>query len=230
MNRVETDGLIFDCRPGTSDEKAVREVVTKRGYARRGFQPRDGELWLDVGANIGAFSVWAAALGSKVFAFEPDPASAELAMHNVELNGLGRYVTMHPWALTAEDDVGRATLHCNTARGNVWRNSLVKTWQGGTDLEVPTAPIHDWWQPGVHVKLDAEGSEMPILERYAEQRTARLVFEWSFDIDPDLDRFNRVIAKLRRTYGQVRFSKIAGGHREWQASWFPPCRTVWCDS
>ena len=230
MNRVETDGLIFDCRPGTSDEKAVREVVTKRGYARRGFQPRDGETWVDVGANIGAFSVWAAALGCKVVAFEPDPESADLARHNVTLNGLGRYVAVNTCALTAEDAGGTATLHCNTARGNVWRNSLHKQWQGGTTITVPTAPIDPYWRRGYHIKLDAEGSEMPILERYAERPVDRLVFEWSFDIDPDLDRFNRVITKLRRTYGQVRFSKIAGGHREWQASWFPPCRTVWCDS
>lgn len=229
MDRVVVDGLQFDLRPGTSDAKAVREVIAKRGYARRGFAPRDGELWIDAGANIGAFSVWAAAMGAKVLAFEPDPESAELARHNLALNGLSRYATVLDTALTADDEPGQATFYRNTARGNVWRNSLHKQWQGGDSITVDTWPIAEYWRPGHHVKLDVEGSEMPILERYASEPVARLVFEWSFDIDPSLDRFERVITKLRRAYGQVRFSKIAGGHREWQASWFPPCRTVWCD-
>jgi FkbM family methyltransferase len=230
VNRVETKGLVFDCRPGTSDEKAVREVVTRGGYARRGFAPRDGGKWIDVGANIGAFSVWAAATGAKVIAFEPDAESAELARHNVKLNGLARYVSVLDVALTADDKGGLATFYRNTANGNVWRNSLHKQWRGGDSVTVETWPIKDYWRREFHVKLDAEGSEMPILERYAAVPVARLVFEWSFDIDPDLARFEAVVATLRRTYGQVRFSKIAGGHREWQASWFPPCRTVWCDS
>jgi FkbM family methyltransferase len=230
VDRVVCDGLAFDCRPGTSDAKAVREVVARRGYARRGFAPRDGEQWIDIGANVGAFSVWAAASGAKVIAFEPDTESAELARHNVALNGLSRYVSVLESALTADDKPGTATFYRNTANGNVWRNSLYKQWRGGDSITVETWPVAEYWQPAFHVKLDAEGAEMPILERYAEQRVKRLVFEWSFDIDPSLDRFNRVITKLRRTYGQVRFSKIAGGHREWQASWFPPCRTVWCDA
>lgn len=230
MNRINADGLQFDCRPGTSDAKAVREVVAKRGYARRGFAPRDGEQWIDVGANIGAFSVWAAAAGAKVEAFEPDPESADLARHNAALNGLARYIVVNEVALTADDEHGLASFYQNTARGNVWRNSLHKQWQGGETIKVQTEPIASWWRPEFHVKLDAEGSEMPILERYAEQRVARLVFEWSFDIDPSLERFEAVVARLRRVYGRVQFSKIAGGHREWQASWFPPCRTVWCDS
>jgi FkbM family methyltransferase len=229
VNRVTSDGLTFDCRPGTSDEKAVREVVTKRGYARRGFRPRDGEQWVDIGANIGAFSVWAAAFGAKVVAYEPDPESADLARSNVKLNGLARYVTVVEAALTADAEPGEATLHCNTANGNVWRNSLVKEWRGGTDRQVQTLPVSSVWHPEVCIKLDAEGAEMPILERYAAERVARLVFEWSFDIDPSLARFRSVVGQLEAVYGRVRFSKIAGGHREWQASWFPPCRTVWCD-
>ena len=229
MNRVVVDGLAFDCRPGTSDEKAVREVVGRRAYARRDFRPRDGEAWIDVGANIGAFSVWAASYGATVEAYEPDPESAELARHNIELNGLSRYVHVWESALTADDKPGEATFYRNTAHGNVWRNSLHKQWRGGSEIVVATAPVAEIWSSDVHIKLDAEGSEMPILERYATWRVKRLVFEWSFDIDPSLDRFERVVRQLEGVYDRVRFSKIAGGHREWQAAWFPPCRTVWCD-
>jgi FkbM family methyltransferase len=229
VNRLSMDGLLFDCRPDTSDEKAVREVVQRRGYARRDFRPRDGERWIDIGANIGAFAVWAASFGATVQAIEPDPESAELARRNVELNGLSRFVTVHTMAITADEENGTATLHRNTAKGNVWRNSLVKEWRGGDSILTPTAPARELWQPDVHVKLDAEGSEMPILELLAGQRVRRLVFEWSFDIDPSLERFDAVISVLRTVYPRVRFGKIQSGHALWQPEWFPPCRTVWCD-
>jgi FkbM family methyltransferase len=228
MTRVELDGLRFDCRPGTSDEKAVREVVGKKAYKRRDFSPRDGERWIDVGANIGAFSVWAAALGARVEAYEPDPESAAMARHNAKLNGLSRLVTTYTVALTADEHRGEATLHCNTANGNVWRNSLVKEWRGGSDLTVETWPIEAVWLPHHHVKLDAEGSEMPILEKYWQHRLSGLVFEWSFDIDPSLERFRAITGLLGSRYGRVRHAKIPPGET-WQAEWFPPCRTVWCD-
>ena len=80
--------LLFDTRAGLSDRKAIREVVEKRAYARHGFTPRPGDHWLDLGANVGAFTVWAAAHGADVIAFEPDPESMRMVHRNVALNHL----------------------------------------------------------------------------------------------------------------------------------------------
>ena len=49
-----------------------------------------GDVFVDVGANIGYFSVLAACLvgeGGQVFAFEPDPDNFRLLRDNVALNG-----------------------------------------------------------------------------------------------------------------------------------------------
>lgn len=226
--RIEAEGLIFDCRPNTSDEKSVREVISRKGYARRDFRPADGEKWLDIGCNIGAFAVWAASFGATVNAYEPDPENAELARHNIQINGLSRYATVHEIALTADDKIGAANFYRNTARGNLWRNSLYKEWRGGETITVPTHPIDELWTKEVHIKLDAEGVEMPILERYAATPVKRLVFEWSFDIDPSITRYNAVIDTLSKHY-RVRSAKLNPGFDTWQPEWFPPCRTVWCD-
>jgi hypothetical protein len=50
-------------------------------------------------------------------------------------------------------------------------------------------------------------------------------------VDPELARFKRVIAKLRTWYSRVQYaSGFERNHpTHWQPSWFPPCRTVWCD-
>ena len=50
---------------------------------------RPGELFVDVGANVGAFTVLAAGVaGAAVRAFEPNPGTFEMLERNVRLNGL----------------------------------------------------------------------------------------------------------------------------------------------
>jgi FkbM family methyltransferase len=228
LQTIKVGALLFTIRKGTSDFKAIKEVVIDKSYQRRGFVPQAGETWIDVGANCGAFAVWAAALGANVIAFEPDPDNASIARTNIETNRLNRLAVVHDTGLTADEGTGEAALHRNTANGNLWRNSLFKKWQGGEAIKVKTEPIEPYWNQNYCIKLDAEGVEMPILEKYAERKVAKLVFEWSFDIDPCLVRFEKVIATLRATYSQVVFAGYKSGYKTWQASWFPACRTIWC--
>lgn len=169
------------------------------------------------------------AIKESIEAYEPDPDSCEQARHNVAINGMEKYVTVHEAALVPGKVSGQMTLHRNTARGNVWRNSLYKPWQGGSEIEVRCIPVSEVWDQSMHVKLDAEGAEMPILEQMMESPPVRIVFEWSFDIDPSITRFNAVIAGLEERYGRVRYGKIPLGHDEWPSAWFPACKTVWCD-
>jgi FkbM family methyltransferase len=229
-DRIEYHGLKFDCRPGTSDEKSVKEVVLRNGYARRDFKPQSGEHWIDLGCNIGAFSVWAASKGAIVTAYEPDPESCEMIEHNLRINGIthesGR-VRVHQKAVVG-DDRKKATLHQNVARGNVWRNSIEREWRGESTVEVPCISIDKIWKPNRFIKMDIEGSEMAILEGIGSQiKTRGLVFEWSFDVDNSLDRFRKVIANLESLYSRVTNGTVPEGDI-WEAAWFPPCKTVFC--
>lgn len=71
-----------------------------------------GDVFVDAGANIGYFSVLAAAAvgeGGAVFAFEPDPANAALLRESVRRNGFEGIVTVAECALAREP--GSATLY-----------------------------------------------------------------------------------------------------------------------
>jgi len=228
LKQIKVGDLSFVLREGTSDMKAINEVVIKKSYRRKGFTIEQGESWLDIGANCGAFCVWAASQGASVIAFEPDPDNAAIAQINIDNNSLSRKVELKTIGLTAEDDSKVFTLFRNTANGNLWRNSLYKEWRGGESIAVRTEPVGKYWNENWCIKLDAEGVEMPILERYAEQKVRKLVFEWSFDIDPSIERFEKVIKRLRATYSKVMFAGYKAGYRNWQPSWFPACRVVWC--
>lgn len=229
---------IFYARKNTSDMKAYNEVVLRNSYQRprsrdasTRFTIERGETWIDIGANVGAFMLMAAHCGADVICYEPDPENFALLQLNYEANKQKGIISnasrIHCAGLHEKKSESYQTLYCNTAGGNVWRNSLYKPWRGGEEKIVRILPVDGIWSKDVCIKLDAEGAEMPILEKYASKRVKKLVFEWSFDIDPSLDRFNNVITKLEKVYPSVYFTKIADGYSEWQKSWFPACRTVW---
>jgi FkbM family methyltransferase len=61
---------------------------------------RPGDLFLDIGANIGSYTVLAAGVcGARSWAFEPHPGTAESLLRNVEINSLASLVRVHQCAL-----------------------------------------------------------------------------------------------------------------------------------
>ncbi len=72
---------------------------------------RPGDLAVDVGANIGIYSLGLAGLGVKVWAFEPSSAIRPALTHNVQLNRAEDRVRVLPFALGSEN--GRALFTSN---------------------------------------------------------------------------------------------------------------------
>jgi len=83
-----------------------KEPITIEWIA--GFQA--GEVLVDVGANVGMYSIWAAKTrGARVFAFEPESQNFALLNRNIVRNGLGRQVEAYCMALS--DSAGLSQLH-----------------------------------------------------------------------------------------------------------------------
>lgn len=63
-------------------------------------QLRPAEVFVDIGANLGRYSLFAALYaGCHVIAFEPHPANADYLRRVVALNGLQKRIAIHPMAL-----------------------------------------------------------------------------------------------------------------------------------
>jgi FkbM family methyltransferase len=71
------------------------EHLIRRDYLQ-GLRPlREGDVVVDIGANLGAFTVLAASrvgASGRVYAYEPDPRTCERLVANVRLNGLKNVV------------------------------------------------------------------------------------------------------------------------------------------
>ena len=234
LEPYEAGGYRFMLRPNTSDHKGVDEVM-KGGYRRTrpfAFDVEAGEQWIDLGAMVGGFTVYAGMRGGVVRAVEADPLHVKILVANAsKFPGVN---IVH--AAVVADDRKIVTLHRNDAKGNTWRNSIIRPWRGGTQVDVPTVHISDLINlagENVCIKMDIEGEEMPVLEWLLDHPVAlakvkKLTFEWSFDVDPNLKRFRLVMARLMLNFPNVAPGKMYSEQDVWPKTWFPPCTTIFC--
>lgn len=185
---IVVEGLKFRISP--RDNKDGFDLAAKHRLPEpdeRAFvleQLRPGDLFVDIGANLGVYSVATAARapdGVHVVAFEPHPVSRPRLAYNIAANGLSDRVTIEPVAVGAEP--GHATLWAN-ASGNQGRASL-HAFSGDRSLgyEIEIAPLADrlaaYSAPIGVIKLDIEGFEdqalVPYLEAVGPERWPRAV-------------------------------------------------------
>lgn len=136
---------------------------------------RPGDLFIDVGAHVGSYTVWAAELGARVIAVEPDPGAAAALRRNVEINGFDVEIL----EAAVSDRAGEAGF---TVGGGVL-NHLVTEGDAGRVVRTLTldALIGDRVVAGL--KIDVEGAEGLALrgaERALRERRIRLLqLEWN---------------------------------------------------
>lgn len=126
---------------------------------------KPGAIVLDIGANVGYFSLIAARrAGSrgKVFAFEPAPENFELLKRNIEFNDLFN-ITPVPKAVSNESRVATLTLGELSDQHSLFRPALVAA-TGTVDVEcVALDDFLDGITPDV-IKMDIEGNELCALD------------------------------------------------------------------
>jgi len=128
---------------------------------------RPGDVVLDIGANLGAYTVlfgqWVGPAG-RVFAFEPAPETASGLRRQVQLNGLSDRVEVIQSAMTAQP--GSVRFHAEGVQGG---NALASDRDAGaTGVITVNATSIDAFcadrgiRPGV-IKIDVEGAELDVL-------------------------------------------------------------------
>ena len=89
---------------------------------------RPDDLFLDVGANIGSYTLLASGVcKARTISFEPDPETMALLRRNIDLNGLHGHVVLEQAAVGAEEGeveftIGRDTGN-HVTKGNEGTNS-----------------------------------------------------------------------------------------------------------
>jgi FkbM family methyltransferase len=120
---------------------------------------RPGDVFVDIGANVGSYTVLAAKLGARVVAVEPIPATFDRLLANVRLNGLESSVTAHRVGLSDRN----GTLRFTTDHGTINHVMAATENLAGTDIEVATLDSILAGLSPTLIKIDVEGHELAVL-------------------------------------------------------------------
>jgi FkbM family methyltransferase len=150
-----------------TNDKHVSEHIATRGV----WEPLETEvigrflgpdaLFVDCGANLGWFSVIAAARGAHVVAFEPFPPNAALLRDNISRNSFSSKIEMHQRALGSAPGVARLDLSEDNQGDH--RVAVGPTRRRSVDVEVVTLDATLAGRNPSVMKLDTQGSEVAIL-------------------------------------------------------------------
>lgn len=146
---------------------------------------KPGDVFLDIGANIGFFSIIAARLvgpRGHVFAIEPVPGNVSCIHDNARINGLGN-VKVVPLAAGASDSTG--VLYLAAHSGGATLSSADLPPDLTRAMEVSVLSIDYLIESGrievpAMVKIDVEGTEMAVLDgmrRTLDLHRPMVVFE-----------------------------------------------------
>ena len=120
---------------------------------------RAGEMFADVGANVGAFTVLAAGVtGAKTISFEPSPETFAMLSRNVRLNGLTDL------ARTVNAVAGRSVGTVQFSANLGTENHVAAVSEQATSVTVPMTTLdHELAaNPPVLLKVDVEGFETEV--------------------------------------------------------------------
>jgi FkbM family methyltransferase len=128
---------------------------------------KKGMVFVDVGANIGYYTLLAARLVSeegKVFAFEPDPYNYSLLCRNIEANG---YRNVIPVRKAVFSKSGKMKLFLD--KSNLGGHSLSEAnVDDGASIVIEATSLDDYFE-NINckidvIKVDVQGSEMEVFE------------------------------------------------------------------
>jgi FkbM family methyltransferase len=197
ISKGEINGIKFYHREGFSDLKTFEEVLGNKVYLKKGMTINENESWMDCGGNVGSFALMACSKGAKVTIYEPDPYNCEMIEKNLKLNNFQADIKQ---VALVHNDIKEAVLFIGNNNA-VWRNSIVKKWND-KGIKVPCINFDKEAKNFDCCKMDIEGAEMLILEN-TNKVFEKLVYEWSLDIDRNINRLRSLIKKQENLYKRV---------------------------
>lgn len=122
---------------------------------------RPGDLFVDIGANVGSYSLLAAAAGARSIAFEPVPSTFKALTDNIRLNGLSDQIDARQIAIGARRETLIFTSDEDTMNHVAGSNEEGKA-TVQVDVQTLDEALGD--QHPILLKIDVEGFESNVLE------------------------------------------------------------------
>ena len=194
-------------RQNTTDLNVLKEVLEKKGYSRPKlkFDVEPGEHWLDLGANIGAFSLYCVEKKAGFHAFEPDISNFKILMQNVgwaaRTIGSASIIERKAVTVTEGPTITFWKDKSHSRRSCYYNKNKRKGYQ------VSNLPARSLVGLRMYdgVKMDIEGSEGPIIDCRFLPKCKKLVLEYHTSVDPSVENLARRIRILQDMFDHVHY-------------------------
>jgi FkbM family methyltransferase len=208
-SEIEHEGvrMVF-ATPSTFTRWRVESIYEKEPWTLEwiaGFRP--GEILLDCGANVGMYTIWAAATRRvRVYAFEPEAQNYALLNRNVLLNQLSDLVRAYCMGLA--DEPGLTTLHIADLRVGGSCHAV------GQALDFEHQPLNAVFAQGCaaqtvdelvrsrqipapdHIKIDVDGFEPKVIAGARATLADAAVKSLLIETNPNLDDHRQMVRTL----------------------------------
>lgn len=179
------------------------------------------EILVDIGANVGMYSIWAAATRNvKVFSFEPEATNYSLLNKNILLNQLQHNIKAFCSALGQENSISNFYMRDLRVGGSCHA--------AGEALDFNLEPLESKFVQGCiiftldylvknkyiefpnHIKIDVDGFEFKVINGGMNTITSKNVKSLLIEINPKLKEHIKIISDLKNLgfeYDQAQVKK-----------------------
>jgi FkbM family methyltransferase len=205
MSQVVYEGYEFEVRDDTLDEFVLKENFKQQCYAKYvDFKPH--YKWLDIGAHIGGFALWASERATSILSVEPELDNFERLCMHIENNSVPNVMPMMG-AVVGNDDKFRE-LYVNPLR-NTGTHTLIPK-RNRPSRTVTAYNVNELLNAGEinAIKIDAEGAEYEILPAIKDWSPIEaVVLEFHFNVlkDTDKSKWREVIDLLQTHFQRLKY-------------------------
>lgn len=206
LNLIKNEYIILETRNGvkikirvnSTDLMAFTHVWLLHEYGRSGFEIRDTDIVIDVGAHIGLFALFSSQFckNGKIYCFEPVKENFDLLESNLKLNSIRNVVAINA-AISTNN--GIVTMYLDEDESG---HSMYGT--GIKQIQVKSFSLQDVFDSNKlkkcdFLKIDCEGEEYKIIDSLPTQyfdKINKMCIEYHFvDTKPHL--LQEMIKRLR---------------------------------
>jgi FkbM family methyltransferase len=199
-------GLNVVVRENTMDEYVIKESE----YDKCEFTKND--IWLDAGANIGAFALKYHDKVKQIISYEPDVENYKNLKQNLELNNIYNCKTFKLCLVENNDKTRKFYLNKKTNKGI--HSLIIK--KGRDEVMVNCANINSVVKKfNINkIKMDIEGAEYELIKSMDFTNIKEFIFEYHFKHLKDFskEKFYQTIDILKNNFTTIK-------HREPNGSW-----------
>lgn len=176
---IDVKGAKYSIRKSSLAEKITDLAIFSEIFLNDSYKVcriRSKDIVVDIGAHIGAFSIYASKKSKKVLSYEPFPSTFDSLKKNLSLNGC-RNVKIKNMAVGAKEGYSWIYMNkLNSAENSMYRKSRIKHKVKVTTL----AQVLNGIKRCDVLKIDCEGAEYEIIlsSKDALKKVNRIILEF----------------------------------------------------